>query len=109
MLFDFPSRAKDESLIINYFINAPLDVDWSELNDILQNVYENWIIDEKIKLLSLLLGAAIAIGNEFLISVLKNVVNEWRDGIQDEINDIDDIDERDKLIDLFETLDTISI
>ena len=109
LLFDFPLYAMNETLIVNYFDNAPLDVDWDELNDILQEVYETWDINDKITLITLLLGSAILVDNKFILRVLKQIVNEWRDGIEEEITDIEDVEERDKLIDLFQTLDILTI
>lgn len=108
-LFDFPSYATNESLIINYFINAPPETDWFVLNDILQDVYGDWVIKDKINLLIILLSSAVAVGNELLTEILVEVGRNWKDGLQGEIDEIDDIEEKDEIIDLVETLDTLSI
>ena len=110
LLFDFPTYANNESLMINYFINAPPETDWTLLDDILQSVYENWIIEDKLKLIILLTTSAIAVGNDFLIEILVEIFNNWRDGIQEEIDEIeDDYEQKDRLIDLVEIIDTLSI
>ncbi len=108
-LFDFPSYATNESLIINYFINAPPETDWFMLSDILQDVYGDWVIEEKLKLLIILLSASTAVGNEFVTEILVEVGRGWKDGLQEEIDEIEDIEEKDKIIDLVEVLDTLSI
>jgi hypothetical protein len=65
---------------------------------------------DKIKLLILLTTSAIAVGNDLIISVLAEVWTSWREGIQEEIDEIeDDYEQKDKLIDLVEILDTLSI
>jgi hypothetical protein len=109
-LFDFPKYATNESLIINYFINAPPNTDWLELETALEIVYSDWIIEDKLKLMIILLSSAVAVGNDLIIEVLTETFNNWREGIQEEIDEIeDDFDEKDKLIDLVEIIDTLSI
>jgi hypothetical protein len=58
----------------------------------------------------ILLSSAVAVGNDLIIEVLTETFNNWREGIQEEIDEIeDDFDEKDKLIDLVEIIDTLSI
>lgn len=108
-LFDFPTYAINESLIINYFINADPSTDWLVLVDILETVNENWVIEDKLKVLTILLSSAIAVSNDFLTEILIETFNNWREGVQQEIDDLEDIEEKDKIIDLVEILDVLSI
>ena len=109
-LFDFPTYANDESLIINYFINAPPDTDWTILDDVLQTVNENWLLEDKLKLIILLFSSAIAVGNDFIVEILTEVFTVWRESVQEEIDDIEDSEEeKDRIINLVEIIDTLSI
>ena len=110
-LFDFPTYANNETLIVNYFINADPNTDWTQLDDVLQDVYENWVIEEKLKLLILLISSSIAVGGDFITEILTEIFNNWREGIQEEIDELEDedIEEKDRLIDLVEIIDTLSI
>jgi len=108
-LFDFPTYANNESLIINYFLGADPATDWAELSNILETVYESWIIEDKLKLLILLFSSAIAVGNDLLVGVLTETFDSWKQGIQEEIDDMEDFEEKDKIIDLVEIIDTLSI
>ncbi len=109
-LFDFPKYATNESLMINYFINAPPETDWFILNDVLENVYENFLVEDKLKLLTLLISSAVAVGSNLIEEILGEVWRSWRDGIQEEIDEIeDDYKQKDALIDQVEVLDTLSI
>lgn len=108
ILFDYPEYATNESLLFNYFMNSPLDVDWSELEQILEDVYGNWIIEDKLNLLILLISSAISVGNDFIINTLNKVYENWQEGIQDEFLDMEDQDERDKIFDLIGTLDVLT-
>lgn len=110
-LFDFKKYITNESLIINYFINAPPNTNWLELEDSLEEVYSNWLIKEKLNLLTILLTSSIAVGNEFLTEFLIGIFNSWRESFEEEIDDIDDDDmeEKDQLINMVEILDTLSI
>ena len=108
-LFDFPKYAMDESLLFNYFINGDQNVDWLELENIMEDVYSNWVIKDKLNLMILLLNSAIAVGNDFISEILISIFQSWRDGVQEEIEELDDYEEKDKLIDLVEVLDVLSI
>jgi len=109
-ILDFPKYAMNETLIINYFINAPVDTDWLEIGDLLEDLYSNWIIEDKLKMMTILLSSSIAVGNDFLSEILIDEWANWKNGIQDEIDETEeDIEMKDKLIDMVEILDTLSI
>ena len=111
-LFDFSTYANNESLLFNYFINAdPSDTDWTLLDDILQEtVNEGWILEEKLKLMILLITSSTAVGNDFLTEILIEIFNNWRESVQEEIDEIEDnMEEKDRIIDLVEIIDTLSI
>lgn len=108
-LFDFPKYATNENLIFNYFINADPDTDWVLLENILENVYSNWVVDDKLNLMILLLNSAVAVGNEFISEILISIFQSWREGIQEEIDEIEDFEEKDAIINQVEILDTLSI
>ena len=111
-LLDFPNYAMNESLIINYFINAPIDTDWSVLEMLFDDIYSNWILEEKLNLLILFTGSAVVVGNDFLLDILSIISNNWRKGIQQEIDEMEEEaeeEEKDKIINLVETLDMVLI
>jgi hypothetical protein len=107
LVFDNADYATNENLLLNYFIGAPSDTDWSYLIDILDTVYGTWLIEDKLNLLILLASIALSTNNGFLVGIINQVNQDWRDGIQDEIDEMEDYDEKDKIIDIVDKLDTM--
>jgi hypothetical protein len=112
-LFDFPRYAMNESLIFNFFINAPQDIDWFGLLEVpMDELYSNWVIKDKLQMMTILLSSAVAVGNDFLAETLVEIWNSWKEGIQEEIDEMEedeDVETKDELINMVEVIDIRSI
>lgn len=107
-IFGNEKYAFDQQLVEIYFINAPIVIDWSFLDNALDEPYGNWSLEEKMRLMDTLLRAAISVENRDIISEIGSVWLKWRDPIQEEIEELDDEDSsKEQLYGQFDEVDTL--